>query len=108
MPTPIVYGDYLYTCGNSGLLTCYEAATGKQVYSERLGGTGAYTASPVAADGRLYFVSEQGEVRVVKAGAEFELLAVNAMDDVCMAVPAISGGSLFVRTQHALYSLGRK
>jgi outer membrane protein assembly factor BamB len=107
MPTPIVYGPHLYVCSNAGVVTCYEAATGKEVYRERIGGT-SYTASPVAADGRLYFVSEQGEVRVVKAGAEFELLAVNAMDDVCMAVPAISGGVLFVRTQHALYALGRK
>jgi outer membrane protein assembly factor BamB len=107
MPTPIVYGPHLYVCSNAGVLTCYEAATGQEVYRERIGGT-SYTASPVAADGRLYFVSEQGEVRVVKAGAEFELLAVNAMDDVCMAVPAISGGALFVRTQHALYALSRK
>jgi outer membrane protein assembly factor BamB len=107
MPTPIVYGPHLYICSNAGIVTCYEAATGQEVYRERIGGT-SYTASPVAADGRLYFVSEQGEVRVVKAGAEFELLAVNAMDDVCMAVPAISGGVLFVRTQHTLYALGRK
>ncbi|HVK07977.1 MAG TPA: PQQ-binding-like beta-propeller repeat protein [Gemmataceae bacterium] len=107
MPTPIVYGPHLYVCSNAGILTCYEAATGKQVYRERIGGT-SYTASPVAADGRLYFVSEQGEVRVVKAGEKFELLAVNDMGDVCMAVPAISRGALFVRTQHALYALGGK
>lgn len=94
-------------CSNAGVLTCYEVATGKEVYRERIGGR-SYTASPVAADGRRYFVAEEGEVWVVKAGAEFELLAVNAMDDVCMAVPAISAGALFVRTQHALYSLGRK
>jgi outer membrane protein assembly factor BamB len=107
MPTPIVYGPHLYVCSNAGVVTCYEAATGKQVYRERIGGT-SYTASPVAADGRLYFVSEQGEVRVVKAGPTFELLAVNDMGDVCMAVPAISRGALFVRTQHALFSLGGK
>jgi outer membrane protein assembly factor BamB len=107
MPTPIVYGPHLYVCSNAGIVTCYEAATGKQVYRERIGGT-SYTASPVAADGRLYFVSEQGEVRVVKAGEKFELLAVNDMGDVCMAVPAISRGALFVRTQHALFALGAK
>jgi outer membrane protein assembly factor BamB len=105
MPTPIVYGPHLYVCSNAGVVTCYEAATGKQVYRERIGGT-SYTASPVAADGRLYFVSEQGEVRVVQAGAKFELLAVNDMGDVCMACPAISRGALFVRTQHALFALG--
>jgi hypothetical protein len=69
---------------------------------------GLVPASPVAADGHLYFVSEQGEVRVVKAGAEFQLLAVNDMGDVCMAVPAISGGMLFVRSQNFLFALGRK
>src|SRR5262249_44091437 len=107
MPTPIVYGPHLYICSNAGILTCYEAATGKQVYRERIGGE-SYTASPVAADGRLYFVSEQGQVRVVKAGAQFELLAVNDMGDVCMTNPAISRGAIFVRTQHQLYALGKK
>ena len=107
MPTPIVYGPHLYVCSNAGVVTCYESATGKQVYRERIGGT-SYTASPVAADGRLYFVSEQGDVRVVKAGAKFELLAVNEMGDVCMSNPAISRGAIFVRTQHALFALGSK
>jgi outer membrane protein assembly factor BamB len=107
MPTPILYADYLYTCSNSGILACYEAATGKEVYKERMGGT-SYTASPVAADGRLYFTSEQGEVRVVKAGRTFELLAVNELGDYCLATPAISNGSLFVRSQHYLWALGAK
>ena len=95
-----------YVCSNAGVVTCYEAATGQQIYRERIGGD-SYTASPVAADGRLYFVSEQGEVRVIKAGAEFELLAVNEMGDVCMAVPALSGGMLFIRSQHYLFALAR-
>jgi outer membrane protein assembly factor BamB len=107
MTTPIVYGKYLYVCSNAGILTCYEGETGKEVYKKRLGGV-SYTASPVAADGRLYFTSEQGGVRVVKAGPEFALLAANEMGDVCMATPAISGGTLFVRSQHFLFALGRK
>ncbi len=106
MTTPIVYGGHLYTCSNAGMLTCYEAATGKEVYQERVGGV-SYTASPVAADGRLYFTTEQGEVRVVKAGPEFELLAVNPLGDVCLATPAISAGTFFARTQHYLIALGR-
>jgi outer membrane protein assembly factor BamB len=109
MPTPILYGPYFYTCSNAGVLTCYEAATGKEVYKERISGGGdSYTASPVAADGRLYFTSEQGQVRVVKAGPEFELLAVNPLDDYVMATPAISQGCLFVRSQHFLMALGKK
>ncbi len=107
MPTPILYRGHLYTCSNSGILACYEAATGKEVYKERAGG-GSYTASPVAADGQIYLTSEQGEVRVVKAGPEFELLAVNALGDNCLATPAISGGTLFVRTQRHLWALGAK
>jgi outer membrane protein assembly factor BamB len=109
MPTPILYGPHLYTCSNAGVVTCYEAATGKEIYKERLGGgSDSYTASPVAADGRLYFASEQGQVRVVKAGPVFQLLAVNPVDDYVMATPAISGGSLFVRSQHYLTALGKR
>ncbi|HVJ80818.1 MAG TPA: PQQ-binding-like beta-propeller repeat protein, partial [Planctomycetia bacterium] len=76
MPTPILYGEYFYTCSNSGIMACYEAKTGKEVYKERAGGS-SYTASVTAADGRLYITSEEGDVRVVKAGPKFQLLAVN-------------------------------
>jgi outer membrane protein assembly factor BamB len=107
MTTPILYGNYLYTCGNGGMVSCYQADTGKEIYKERLGGE-SYTASPIAADQRLYFTSEQGQVRVVKAGPEFQLLAVNEIGDVCMATPAISNGMLFVRSQHFLFALGQK
>ncbi len=107
MPTPIVYGDYLYVCGNNGVVTCYEAKTGKQVYKERLPGRGGYTASPVAADGKLYFTSEESGVCVIKAGPRFQVLAANAMGDVCMATPAICDGMIYVRTQHFVYGIGR-
>ena len=107
MQTPLVYGPHLYICSNAGILTCYDADTGRKLYKERIGGV-SYTASPVAADGRIYFTSEQGQVRVVKAGPEFELLAVNEMDDLCMATPAISNGALFVRSQHFVWCLGKK
>src|SRR4029079_6975283 len=92
MQTPLVYGDYLYSCHVDGILSCYEARTGKQMYKERLGkgGTG-FTASPVASEGKLYFTSEQGSVCVVKPGADLTVLATNRMGEVCMATPAISG-----------------
>src|SRR5262249_24389113 len=108
MPTPIVYGEFLYVCSNAGVVTCYQADTGKEVYKERLGGGRTYTASPVAADGMSYFTAEEGEVRVIKAGPKFELLALNAMGDICMATPGISDGMIFFRTQHFLYGIGRK
>lgn len=107
MPTPILYGDYFYTCSNSGIVACYEAATGKEIYKQRMGGD-SYTASPLAADGRLYFFAESGDVRVVKAGPQFELLAENALEDYVMATPAISNGALFIRSQHFLFCLGKK
>jgi len=107
MPTPIVVGDHLYICGDLGILACYEARTGKKIYRKRLGKArrDTFTASPVAADGKLYFTSEQGDVYVVRAGAEYELLATNNMDGDCLATPAVSDGLLLVRTSKHLYGI---
>jgi outer membrane protein assembly factor BamB len=107
MPTPIVYGAHLYTCSNDGRVTCYEAKTGKVVYRERLDGAGSCTASPVAADGHLYFTSEEHGVYVVKAGPKFDLVAVNPLGDVCLTTPAVADGMICVRTQHSLLGIGR-
>ena len=107
MPTPIVYGDLLYTCSNQGVLAAYNATTGERVYQERLGGTGAaFTASPVASEGKIYLSSEDGDVFVVKAGPKYELLAKNPVGEVMMATPAISDGLLIVRTVSNLYAFG--
>jgi hypothetical protein len=107
MPTPIVYGDYFYTCSNNGVITAYNAKTGERVYQERIAGKGgAFTASPVAADDKLYFSSEDGEVFVVRAGAKHELLATNPMGEPLMATPAISDGMVIVRGQHHLFGIG--
>ena len=110
MPTPIVYGDYLYCCANAGIVTCYEAKTGKRVYKKRLRGNGqlAFTASPVAADGHLYFTAEDGQVLVVKAGPEFEVIATNQLNQSILATPAISEGAMFFRTQNCLIAVGQR
>ncbi|MDA2925244.1 PQQ-binding-like beta-propeller repeat protein [Acidobacteria bacterium AH-259-L09] len=106
-PTPIVYGEYLYAVNVSGILACYEAKTGKRMYRARLRHMGGgISSSPVAADGRLYFSSEDGDVFVVKAGPEFELLSTNSMGEVIMATPAISGNMMFIRTLHHLVAIG--
>ncbi len=106
-PTPIVYGEYLYAVNVNGILACYDAQTGERVYRARLRHMGGgISSSPVAADGRLYFSSEDGDVFVVRAGPEFELLATNTMDEVIMATPAISGGMIFIRTLHHLFGIG--
>lgn len=107
MQTPLVYGDYLYNCRDNGVLSCYRAVTGERLYRERLGGgTSGFSASPVAADGKIYFTSEVGEVYVVAAGPELELLAVNSLDEIAMATPAISEGVLYFRTRHHVIAVG--
>ncbi|MDX2034359.1 MAG: PQQ-binding-like beta-propeller repeat protein [Blastocatellia bacterium] len=106
MPTPIVYGDHLYTCGNNGVLTCYDAKTGERIYQQRIAGqSNAFSASPIAADGKLYFAGEDGDVFVVKAGPKYELLATNPMGEVMMSTPAISEGMLIVRTIGHVYGI---
>jgi outer membrane protein assembly factor BamB len=105
MPTPVVYGDLLYTCSNQGVLTAYNAITGERVYQERLGGKGgAFTASPVASDGKIYLSSEDGDVFVVKAGPKYELLSTNPVGEVMMATPAISDGLVIVRGHSNVYA----
>ncbi len=107
MQTPLVYGDYLYSCHVDGILSCYEARTGKQMYRERLGKGGqGFTASPVASDGKLYFTGEEGSVFVVKPGPAFSVMATNQMGEVCMATPAISAGTIFFRTQGHVVAVG--
>ncbi len=107
MPTPIVYGDLLYTCSNNGVLTAYNAKTGERVYQERVGGTGgAFTSSPVASDGKIYMSSEDGDVFVVKAGPKYEFLAKNPVGETIMATPAISDGLLIVRTVSHVFAFG--
>ncbi|HEX6729831.1 MAG TPA: PQQ-binding-like beta-propeller repeat protein [Pyrinomonadaceae bacterium] len=107
MPTPVVYGDILYTCSNQGVVTAYNADTGAQLYQERLGGKGgAFSSSPVASDGKLYFLSEDGEVFVVKTGPKYELLSTNPVGEVMMASAAISDGLIIVRGVKHLFAFG--
>jgi outer membrane protein assembly factor BamB len=106
IPTPIVYGKYLYVGDDRGILTCYKAKSGTQIYRKRLS-QGAFSASPVAADGKIYFTGEDGDIHVVKAGRKFEVLASNPMGEACLATPAISDGMLFVRTSKHLYGIGK-
>lgn len=109
MQTPIVYGDQLYACRDNGVVSCYDAGSGELLYRERLGGgRSGFTASPVAADGKLYFTSEEGDIFVVQAGPRFQLLATNPMGEVCMATPAISDGMLLVRTKDHLVAISEK
>jgi outer membrane protein assembly factor BamB len=108
MPTPLVYHGYLYVLQNQGILACYELQSGEKRYETRLPEVGSgFSASPVAADGKLYLSGEDGDVFVVKAGPQFELLARNPMGQPLMATPAISGGMMLVRGEHELFAIGR-
>jgi outer membrane protein assembly factor BamB len=105
--TPLVYNGLVYILTDNGILSAYDVTTGVRAYQTRLSPeAGSFSASPVAAAGRIYFASEDGQVIVVRAGRTFEVLATNEMDEVCMATPALSGDLLLVRTKTHLYALG--
>ncbi len=105
VPSPLFYRGVLYTLKEGGILTSFNPKTGEILKRGRLGSAlGTYYSSPVAADGKLYAVSEEGKVAVVEAGAQWELLAVNPMDDGSKSTPAIVDGKLYIRTYSALYS----
>ncbi|MAG58054.1 MAG: pyrrolo-quinoline quinone [Planctomycetes bacterium] len=107
MQTPLVYGDYLYCCNGIGALTCIDAKTGEQIYRERIPGGGAgFTGSGVAADGKLYFPGEDGEIHVIEAGRDFNPLAVNGLGEECLSTPAVSEGALFFRARRHLFAVG--
>ena len=107
IPTPVFYRDQLYALQNNGVVAVYNVRTGERMYQERLGGTGgSFSASPVAADGKVYFTSEDGDVFVVKAGPAYELLAKNTIGEILMATPAISNGVLFFRGLHHIFAVG--
>ena len=108
MPTPLVYRGILYVLNNNGLFDAYELATGAEIYRQRVEPVGSgFSASPVAADGRVYLPGEDGDILVVAAGREFKRLAANPMGDLIMATPALSDGVMYVRTASALFAIGR-
>jgi outer membrane protein assembly factor BamB len=106
-PSPVVYGVYLYVLYDRGLLSCYDARTGKEIYTkERIDSKAtAFTSSPWAYEGKIFCLSEDGDTFVVKAGPKFELLRKNSLDEMCMATPAIARKSLIIRTMSKLYRI---
>ena len=109
-PSPIIYGDYLYVLYDRGMLACYDARTGKEIYGrKRLDPSArAFTASPWAYDGKIFCLSEDGDTFVVRAGPQFEVIGKNPLGEMCMATPAISRGRLLIRTDRHLYCIGRQ
>ena len=108
MPTPLIYQGVLYVLANQGLLDAYDLESGTDVYRQRIPHHGSgFSASPVAADGRLYLASEDGDIFVVRSGRVFELLATNPMGEPLMATPALADGTMYVRGERHLFAVGR-
>jgi outer membrane protein assembly factor BamB len=106
-PSPLLYGDNLYVLFDFGFLSCHDARTGRQIYEkQRIRETNtAFTASPWAANGKIFALSEDGDTYVFQAGPEYKLLHTNPLDEMCMATPAISGDRLLIRTLTKLYCI---
>lgn len=108
MPTPLFYRGILYVLNNDGIFDAYDPATGEEIYRTRLSPIGSgFSASPVAADGKIYISSEDGEILVVAAGREFTQVATNTMGELLMATPALSEGVMYVRSAASLFAVGR-
>jgi outer membrane protein assembly factor BamB len=102
-PSVLLVGDLLFMTTDAGVASAVEAKTGTVVWTGRIGGT--HSASPVAADGRVYFFSEDGKAIVVQAGRTFKILAENQLGDGFMASPAIDGKAFYLRSKSHLYRI---
>jgi outer membrane protein assembly factor BamB len=110
VPSPILYGDYIYLMSDAGILTCLNAKTGEVVYE---GGrvpvaTKFYGASPVAFEDKLLLTSDDGDTFVIKAGPKHEVLGTNSLGEPCRTSIAIADGKLFIRGEKHLYCIGKK
>jgi outer membrane protein assembly factor BamB len=108
VPTPLTDGQYFYVVNDRGIMWCLDAKTGAEIYGEQRLKPGAYSGSPVLADGKIYVTNEDGVTSVVRAGPKFEVLAENTLNDYCLSSPAISAGQIFIRTSQNLYCVGKK
>jgi len=108
MHTLLLYKNHLYNVNWNGSFICLDPLTGKEIYNAKLGKAKSFIASPVAADGKIYVVDEEGTIYIVQDGDEFKLLAEIPMNDICMTAPAITDGMIIFRTQKYLVAVGGK
>jgi len=109
MPTPLIYRGILYVLNNNGIFDAYNLRTGEEIYRQRLPNIGSgFSASPVAADGKIYISSEDGEITVVAAGKQFRKIAGNDMGELLMATPALSEAVMYVRSAKSVIAIGRR
>jgi outer membrane protein assembly factor BamB len=105
VPSLLHYDGLIYTAGELGVVTCFDAKTGERLWQERVGGV--FTGSPVAGDDKIYFTSETGETIVLRAGRAFSLIGRNQLNGHFVASPAISRGRIFLRSDDALFAVGK-
>jgi outer membrane protein assembly factor BamB len=106
VPSMLYLKPHLFAVTDGGIATCLKAATGEIIWQERLGGS--FSASPVSAEGHIYFVSDEGETTIIEAGPTFKVLAKNPLGEKVQASPAISQGDIFIRTEKNLFRIGAK
>jgi len=109
IPSPLVYQNVLYYVKNGGILAAVDALTGKTLRQARVqGALDPFSASPVAADGKIYVASESGKIAVIKPGADWEVITVNDLKEDTFATPVLSKGQIFLRTNESLYCFGKE
>jgi outer membrane protein assembly factor BamB len=108
MHTLLLYKNHLYNVNWNGTIICLDPLTGKEIYNAKLGKTKSFIASPVASDGKIYIVDEEGTVYIVEDADSFKLLAEIPLNDICMTAPAITDGMIIFRTQKYLIAAGKK
>lgn len=108
VPSPIVGGGgkYFLIVSDTGIASCFEAASGERHWMERIGPH--YSASPISADGLVHFLSDEGVTTIIRPGEEFEVVAENALGEECYASPAVSRGQIFIRSEHHLWCVGKE
>ena len=108
MHTMLLYRDKLYNFGWNGSVSCMDPATGNEIFNGKLGTTKSFVASPVASDGRIYIVDEEGTVYIIQDGNELKILAEIPLGDNCLTAPSVTDGMIFFRTQKYLVAAGKK
>ena len=108
VPTPVTDGTYLYVINDRGIMWCLDAKSGTPFYERQRLRPSTYTGSPILADGRIYVTNEEGLTTVVQAGPKFAVLAENDLGEYTLSSPSVSDGQIFIRTDKALYAIGRR
>ncbi len=108
LQTMLLYRDRLYNIDWNGSVMCLDPLSGKEIFRAKLGKSGSFVASPVASDGKIYIVDDQGTIYIIESGDSFRELSQIKMNEICETAPAITDGIIFFRTQNNLYAAGRK